>query len=84
MTGGISQLNQVNLGGLDNRKSLGGGAPSDIGSLYKGANMDDDALSHFMGASDYGGGNEIGIMPTIGYNHGNTIASNVSGAPFNL
>ena len=37
-----------------------------------------------MGASDYGGGNEIGIMPTIGYNAGNTIASNVSGAPFNI
>jgi hypothetical protein len=46
--------------------------------------MDDDALSHFMGASDYGGGNEIGIMPTLGYNNGNTIVSNVSGAPFNM
>jgi len=46
--------------------------------------MDEDALSHFMGTSDYGGGNEIGIMPSIGYNQGNTLASNVSGAPFNF
>ena len=44
--------------------------------------MDDDALSHFMGASDYGGGNEI--MPTLGYNHGSTIATNISATPFNL
>jgi len=45
-----SQLNKQNLGGLaemDNRRSIGGGLNSEVGSIYKGGG-DDDALSHFM------------------------------------
>ena len=62
-------MNKQNLGGLGeaapNRISLGGGMPSDIGSMYRGAG-DEDALSHYMGQSDYGGATEIGAQSLIG------------------
>ena len=70
MGGGIGRLNQQNLGGLgggnlglENRRSMGGAVQSDVGSMYRGGNMqDEDALSHFMGQSDYGGApTEVGV-----------------------
>ena len=39
---------------MGNRRGMGGNAASDAGSVYRGG-QDDDALSHFMGASDFGG-----------------------------
>jgi len=64
MGSGISQLNQQNLRGIggggtvgaDNRRSLGGIGQSDVGSLYRGGNAEEDALSQFMGQSEVGGG----------------------------
>ena len=57
MQHGIGELNQQNLGGLNqnNRRSMGGVVQSDAGSVYGGVGVNDDALSQFMGASEYGG-----------------------------
>ena len=54
----IGELNQQNLGGLNqnNRRSMGGIVQSDAGSVYGGQPVNDDALSQFMGASEYGVG----------------------------
>ena len=64
----VGHLNQQNLGGL------GGGsrpqnASSEVGSLYRGEGLgrEEDALSHFMGQSDYGGQpTEIGVTSLVG------------------
>lgn len=34
--------------------------------MYRGGAGDDDALSHFMGQSDYGGATEVGAQSLIG------------------
>jgi hypothetical protein len=65
---GIGQLNPTNLGGLNqnNRRSMGG-VISDAGSVYGGQGGEDDAISQFMGASEYGGGQtDIGGQSLIG------------------
>lgn len=55
---GISPLNPQNLRGIggggnplqpEMRRSMGGIVQSDVGSLYRGGNMEEDALSQFMG-----------------------------------
>ena len=42
-----------------------GGIQSEVGSLYRGGG-DEDALSHYMGQSDYGGVTEVGAQSLIG------------------
>ncbi len=69
-SGGISQLNQQNLGGLNAatgglgglgaRRSMGGIIGSDAGSVYRGVHEEDD-ISHYMGQSEFGAPTEVGV-----------------------
>ena len=46
---------------------MGGILQSDAGSVYRGQQQDEDALSHFMAASEYGGApTEVGVQSLIG------------------
>ena len=78
LTQGIGQLNSQNLGGLagDHRRS-GGMVNSEVGSMYKGnAIGDDDALSHFMGQSEFGGNpTEMGAQSLVGGQNPSTIGA---------
>lgn len=76
---GVSQLNPQNLRGIgggggsfqpDVRRSVGGIVQSDVGSLYRGANMEEDALSQFMGQSQIGGGDDQSVIGGQGPIHG--------------
>jgi hypothetical protein len=44
------------------RRSVGGIVQSDVGSLYRGGNMEEDALSQFMGQSQIGAGDDLSMM----------------------
>ena len=63
--GHLNKQNLGGLGGVDNRRSFGGMVNSEVGSLYRGE-RDEDAMSHFMGQSDFGGApTDIGVQSMV-------------------